>query len=1465
MTEAVTDAPETQAPETEAPTDEPAVVGASTYYLVGSFNEWQTDEAYILTKNAEAEGEYFISGVELKKDDTFKIVETNGSILGFEPVWYPSGTDNDYTVTADGTYDIYFRPNYDGGEDWYYNCIYAADVTPEPETEAVTDAPETEAVTDAPETEAVTDAPETQAPETEAVTDAPQPGSTKYYLIGTMTEWEIDDDYEMFRNTAAETFEYYLGTDFNANEAFKVVAFDGVNKTWYPDGEDNNYAIETAGEYTVYFRPNYDGGDDWFHNCIYAAALDEPGTEPATDEPGTEPATDEPTGEPVSEDTYVVAGNAEGASGAPDTLFNAFWDGSYAGNQMTKNADGTYSKTFTAEKAYESVGLKVVKNGSTWIGDANGNNIQFAVTGAGDFTVTIDPETNAITVTGDNVQFATSFEYESVYAVGNSVKTGFLNDIDWTPDAASNKMTETADDVWEITYHNVSPDNGMQVKFTIDGTWDRNFGTAKENAPAVESGVAFDAVWDGGNIALPLTDADDDCDITLKLDLSNFDLATTTGAKITVTISEPTEPSTEEPTDEPATQEATGEPATQEQTDEPAIVGASTYYLVGSFNEWQTDEAYILTKNAEAEGEYFISGVELKKDDTFKIVETNGSILGFEPVWYPDGEGNNYVVAADGTYDIYFRPNYDGGDDWFYNCIYAAAFDEPGTEPVTDEPGTEPVTDEPATVEPGTEPVAEDTYVVAGNAEGASGAPDTLFNAFWDGSYADNQMKKNADGTYSKTFTATKAYESVGLKVVKNGSTWIGDANGNNIQFAVTGAGDFTVTIDPETNAITVTGDNVQFATSFEYESVYAVGNSVKTGFLNDIDWTPDAASNKMTETADDVWEITYHNVSPDNGMQVKFTIDGTWDRNFGTAKENAPAVESGVAFDAVWDGGNIALPLTDADDDCDITLKLDLSNFDLATTTGAKITVTISEPTEPSTEEPTGEPSSEEPTGEPATDEPIVGAPEYYIVGTFNDWQIDENYKLEKNTAAEGEEYVFGFLGLTTTSQFKVVSFNASIQGGNQTWYPDGTDNNYGQNGEITAEGTYSVYFRPNGDGGDDWFYNVIYVTENSVEPGSEPATDEPTVEPVTDEPTEPPVIGAPEYYLIGEMTNWEINEAYKLAKNTEAEGEYFISGVLLFPGSMFKVVSYNASIQDGNMIWYPDGTGNAYGENGEIEAYGNYDIYFRPDGQGGDDWFYGVIYATLSEEQPEQPTAEPATEEPTGEQPTNAPAEGKSFYLIGNITDPVTGNRLDFDAPQADTSLLSNLKLQPVEGEEGLYKYENIVLRTDDSFKVVKTGKKGDAVSEWYPDGWDNNRTVPEDGIYTVWFRPAGDGTAEDGWEYIYYVGDGSSDDLNHAATRGGYMYKIEKTGEAPVEPGDEVVIGDVDGDGYCTIFDVTYIQKWLAGFPGYQHDLTPDQIKAGDVDGDGEVTINDATYIQRFLVGIEDKETAFYREEV
>ena len=133
----------------------------------------------------------------------------------------------------------------------------------------------------------------------------------------------------------------------------------------------------------------------------------------------------------------------------------------------------------------------------------------------------------------------------------------------------------------------------------------------------------------------------------------------------------------------------------------------------------------------------------------------------------------------------------------------------------------------------------------------------------------------------------------------------------------------------------------------------------------------------------------------------------------------------------------------------------------------------------------------------EPTTIEEPTEAPEgdYYILGTMNGWSVSDDYKLTANEAADGE-FVFTGLKLKTTDKFKVAYSVAGAEP--RMWFPNGYNDNYGQHGEITADGTYDLYFRPDGQGGEDWFKGVIYL-EAKEAPTAEPDT---TVAP---EPTEP------------------------------------------------------------------------------------------------------------------------------------------------------------------------------------------------------------------------------------------------------------------------------------------------------------------------------------------------------------------------
>ena len=121
----------------------------------------------------------------------------------------------------------------------------------------------------------------------------------------------------------------------------------------------------------------------------------------------------------------------------------------------------------------------------------------------------------------------------------------------------------------------------------------------------------------------------------------------------------------------------------------------------------------------------------------------------------------------------------------------------------------EPTTVEPTTVEPTTAAPAEDVYVLAGSSDWLTVGWDPAIDAY--------VMEKQEDGTYAITVPEVEAGESnYALKVVKFAGgdeaqkEWYGVNGGNlNYDFMVKEACDVTVTFNPETKEITVTGTGV--------------------------------------------------------------------------------------------------------------------------------------------------------------------------------------------------------------------------------------------------------------------------------------------------------------------------------------------------------------------------------------------------------------------------------------------------------------------------------------------------------------------------------------------------------------------------------------------------------------------------------------------------------------------------------
>ena len=98
----------------------------------------------------------------------------------------------------------------------------------------------------------------------------------------------------------------------------------------------------------------------------------------------------------------------------------------------------------------------------------------------------------------------------------------------------------------------------------------------------------------------------------------------------------------------------------------------TTYYLVGTFNNWTASDTYKLTLNENAdEGvvEYMLT-LDIPANSQMKVLDNLGN-------WYPGDGRPNFEVNDEGNFTVYFRPNADGDEFWFEGCIYCQYNGEP--------------------------------------------------------------------------------------------------------------------------------------------------------------------------------------------------------------------------------------------------------------------------------------------------------------------------------------------------------------------------------------------------------------------------------------------------------------------------------------------------------------------------------------------------------------------------------------------------------------------------------------------------------------------------------------------------------------------------------------------------------------------------------------------------------------------
>lgn len=181
----------------------------------------------------------------------------------------------------------------------------------------------------------------------------------------------------------------------------------------------------------------------------------------------------------------------------------------------------------------------------------------------------------------------------------------------------------------------------------------------------------------------------------------------------------------------------------------------------------------------------------------------------------------------------------------------------------------------------------------------------------------------------------------------------------------------------------------------------------------------------------------------------------------------------------------------------------------------------------------------------EPATeDEPAVDDTVYYVVGSFNDWTISDEYKL---TAEESGSKVYkGVFDITAADTFQIVSVTA---GAVDTL-------------SVDADGKYVVSIGADG--------TVTVAAEGEATP-DEASPDEASPDEATSDEAAPSKGKRETYYIVGSFSDWKIDNKYKLTVVENAAGgiEEYEGTFAINACDEFKLVSSkNGEITK----WYPE-----------------------------------------------------------------------------------------------------------------------------------------------------------------------------------------------------------------------------------------------------------------------------------------------------
>ncbi len=546
--------------------------------------------------------------------------------------------------------------------------------------------------------------------------DEPQQTSD-YYVVGSMNNWTPSAEYKLATNSATEG-EFMTTLKLPANTELKVVKVEGETTTYYPDGMDNNYVINDAGEYDIYFRPDGQGGQGWHYGYIYAAKKE------VTPEPAiTYPLTAKWDWEAKYEPTTLADVHIENGTGSVESNvkgISMFVDATSGKLQTSKDQNFTQFNTGTilhvpvgstsdvvTVKAH-SYNFENIKVGGELSTEQTTNHTATADEVAAGYVViestaspylysvqvtmqdpnaTPEPQPVATKTINFNPGVWDQSEQEASYAAWawgaagepgawyayNAEQRTFdipetcakIIFVRYNPEIQFDQLSWN--DVWDKT-DDLTITAGKMYEITAWGADGSNSTCVVKDWPPVTYSVNIAENIQNGHVSVDIYTAEEGSTITVTATPDEgyvLDAITVTCDNSNQAVQVAKDGTFTMPADN-VTVSATFK--------EPSIV---SYYVVGTMTKWQIENTFQLLPSKTEEGLYEYYGTFAAKDEI--------KVLGDNNVWYPEGENNNYVFAEAGEYKVSFRPagNIEGWVGGYFNVVKQGGDDpQPTTDPV---------------------------------------------------------------------------------------------------------------------------------------------------------------------------------------------------------------------------------------------------------------------------------------------------------------------------------------------------------------------------------------------------------------------------------------------------------------------------------------------------------------------------------------------------------------------------------------------------------------------------------------------------------------------------------------------------------------------------------------------------------------------------------------------------------------